>query len=164
MESNTFLYMAHRLNFIHIVSWRYSILLPTYGLHKVSLKFYQREVTQKLRKGEQSFLYAIYHLNLIHIAIKFHRYSIWLPSYGTHKDSTDVKYKSKGSNSETKKRRAATCCLDLIHTAMKFHQNIPYSYLIMACTRIVYEKKTYQKAVTPKLRKGEQPFLYVTSS
>ena len=32
----------------------------------------QREVTQKVRKGEQSFLYATSCLGLIHIAIKFH--------------------------------------------------------------------------------------------
>ena len=34
---------------------------------------------------------------------------------------------------------------------MKFHQNIPYGYLIMAHTRIVC-KKTNQRAVTQKLR------------
>ena len=33
----------------------------------------QREVTQKLRKGEQSFLYETHDLNLIHIALKFHQ-------------------------------------------------------------------------------------------
>ena len=49
----------------------------------------QKAVTQKLRKGEQPFLYA-------------------------------------------------TCRLDLIHIAMKFHQNIPYGYLVMVHTRIVY--------------------------
>ena len=42
-------------------------------MHKASLKFNQIEVTQKLRKGEQSFLYATHHLNLIHIAIKFNQ-------------------------------------------------------------------------------------------
>ena len=42
------------------------------------------EVTQKLRKGEQSFLYV-------------------------------------------------TDCLNLIHIAIKFHQDIPYGYLVMAC-------------------------------
>ena len=52
-----FLYATQHLNLIHIaiVSSRYSIMLPTYGMHKVNLKFHQREVSQKLRKGEQSF-------------------------------------------------------------------------------------------------------------
>ena len=59
-------------------------------MHKVSLKFHQIEVAQKLRKGEQSLLYATHRLNRIHIAIKVHRYSICLPSYGTHKDSMEI--------------------------------------------------------------------------
>ena len=33
-----------------------------------------------------------------------------------------------------------TRCLDLIHTVIKFHQNIPYGYLVMACMRIVYHR------------------------
>ena len=37
------------------------------------LKTNQREVTQKLRKGEQSFLYVTHGFNLIHIALKFHQ-------------------------------------------------------------------------------------------
>ena len=46
--------------------------------------------------------------------------------------------------------------------AMNFHQNIPYSYLVMARTNIVCIK-TNQRAVTQKLRKGDQPcILYVT--
>ena len=49
----------------------------------------QKAVIQKLRKGEQPFLYASY-------------------------------------------------CLVLVHIAMKFHKNVPYSYLVMARTRIVY--------------------------
>ena len=27
--------------------------------------------------------------------------------------------------------------LDLIHSAIKFHQDIPYGYLVVACIRIV---------------------------
>ena len=30
-----------------------------------------------------------------------------------------------------------THCLDLIHIAIKFHQDIPYGYLVMARIRIV---------------------------
>ena len=41
-----------------------------YGAHKDSLK-HQREVTQKLRKGEQSFLSARRRLDLIYIIVKF---------------------------------------------------------------------------------------------
>ena len=48
--------------------------------------------------------------------------------------------------------------LDLIHIAMKFHQNIPYGYLVMMRTRIVCNILTKGQ----KLRKGEQPFLYTT--
>ena len=33
----------------------------------------QREVIQKVRKGERSFLHATCRLDLIHIVIKFHR-------------------------------------------------------------------------------------------
>ena len=73
-------------------SSRYSIWLPTYGMHKVSLRFHQKEVTQKLGKGEQSFLYETHRLYLIHIAIKFH---LDMPygylSYGMHKDSMGKK-------------------------------------------------------------------------
>ena len=64
-------------------------------MYKASLKFYQREVTQKLRKGEQSFLYVTHYLNLIHIDIKF-------------------------------------------------NQDIPYGYLGMACTRIVWKLQMCQ--------------------
>ena len=50
-------------------------MVPSYGTHidSVGKKINQREVTQKLRKGEQSFLYVTNCLNLIHITIKFHQ-------------------------------------------------------------------------------------------
>ena len=48
---------------------------------------------------------------------------------------------SKGRNSETEKDSNlflyAPHCLDLVHIAIKFHQDIPYCYLVMACIRIV---------------------------
>ena len=53
----------------------------SYGAYKDSLKkkkkkkkkkTHKREVTRKVRKGEQSCLYATRRLDLIHIAIKFH--------------------------------------------------------------------------------------------
>ena len=37
-------------------------------------KYNQREVTQKVRKGEQSVLHPAHRLDLIHIAMKFHSY------------------------------------------------------------------------------------------
>ena len=48
----------------------YSIQQPTYGRHKVSHKFNQSEVTQKVRKIEGSFLHGTHHLEFMHIAIK----------------------------------------------------------------------------------------------
>ena len=39
---------------------------------KTGEKNNQRDVTQKLRKREQSFLYATHHLDLIYIARRFH--------------------------------------------------------------------------------------------
>ena len=48
--------------------------LPSYGTQIDSVvKTNQREVTQKLRKKEQSFLYATHSLDLIHNVIKFHQ-------------------------------------------------------------------------------------------
>ena len=49
----------------------------------------KREVTQKVKKGEQSFLHATRRLGLIHIAMKRHSDIPhgWLPSYDAHKDS-----------------------------------------------------------------------------
>ena len=55
------------------------------------LKTNKREVTEKVRKGEQSFLHA-------------------------------------------------TCCLDLIHTAMWYRPDITCGYLVMVCTRRVLKK------------------------
>ena len=73
----SFLCFTHCLNHIHIsIKFHQDILysyLFIYGMHKVSLKFHKKEVTQKMRKGDQSFLYTTHHLNLIHIAIKFHQ-------------------------------------------------------------------------------------------
>ena len=75
------------------------------------------------------------------------RYSIWLPSYGGHKGSLKKKKKKKKKTDQRevlKKLRKGeqflyvTRLLDLIHITLKFGQNIPYSYLVMAHTRKVY--------------------------
>ena len=70
------------------------------------------------------------------------------------------KNSSKGSNSETKKKvdqsfLYVTHRRNLIHIAIKFHQDIPYS------TQKVCQKFHHREA-TQKLRKGEQSFLYAT--
>ena len=38
-----------------------------------ALEIYRRDVTPKISKSKQSFLYVTYFLSLIYIAIKFHR-------------------------------------------------------------------------------------------
>ena len=71
--------MTDCLKFIHIaIKFHQDIpygYIPSYGtrIDSVGKKINQREVTQKLRKGEQSFLYVTHCLELIHIAIKFHQ-------------------------------------------------------------------------------------------
>ena len=75
-KSNLFFYVTHQLNLIHSaikfhqdIPYSYIVMVGTY---KDSQKINQREVTQKLKKGEQS-VYATHSLNFIHIAIKFHQ-------------------------------------------------------------------------------------------
>ena len=49
---------------------------------------------------------------------------------------------------------------DLIHIPIKLHEDIPNDYLVMSCTRIL--KKSNQRGITWKLRKGEQSSLSMT--
>ena len=103
--------------------------------------------TQKLRKGEQTFMYLTHRLNLIHIAVKFH---LDIPYGYLVMAHTMIVWKKKSNQREvTQKVRKgeqpflhATRRLDLIHIVMKVHQNIPYGYLAMARTRIVYARRT----------------------
>ena len=51
--------------------------------------------------------------------------------------------------------------------SLKFHQRevtqkliIPYGYLVMERTRIVWKKKTNQREVTQTVRKGRQSFMH----
>ena len=85
------------------------------------------------------------------IAMKLSRYSIWLPSYGTQIDSLGKKKKKKkkkNTNQKTvtqKQRKRKQSCLIaphclLIHITIKFHQDIPYGYLVMARILIVWKK------------------------
>ena len=45
----------------------------------------------------------------------------------------------------THKLRTVTNGLSLIHIAIKFHQGIPYGYLVMACIYIVWKKIIKEK-------------------
>ena len=56
------------------------------------------------------------------------------PSFDVHKKSL------RRMDKRTAGQRQS--CLDLIHISMKFHQNIPYGYLVLACTRKVYAEWT----------------------
>ena len=113
-------------------------------MHKVNLKFHQMDVTQKLRKEEQSFLYSTHRLNLIHIAIKLHQdipygYLVMACARIVWKEIL-----SERRNSESKKGRESflhmTCCLGLIYIALKFHSDIPYCYQVKICTSIDCKK------------------------
>ena len=120
-------------------------------------KKHQRKVTQKLRKREQSFLYATHCLDLIHIAIQY-----GYLHYGKHKDS--MKKKSKGSNSKTKKGRTIFFVRNttlLPHTHC-FKVSWRYSIQLPTYGTHRVNQKFYQREVIQKLRKGKQSFLYAT--
>ena len=121
----------------------------------------QMEVTQKVRKGQQSFLHGTCRLDNIQIAMKLH---LDIP-YGyrvTVRKRIVCKKLIKGQVTQKLRKGKqpflyATRRFDLIHIAMKFHQNTLYGFLLTSRTIIVC-KKTNLRAVTQKLRKGEQPF------
>ena len=75
-------------------------------MYKVSQKFYQWEVTQKVRKGEQLLLHVTCCLNLIYIAIKFHLDISYYYQVMVCTKIVGKKKIIKGSTSETKKGRA----------------------------------------------------------
>ena len=94
-------------------------------MHKVSLKCHQREITQKLRKGEQSFLYATqphainYHQDIPYGYLVMVRTRIVGEKSYQRKVIQKVR---KGEQSFLHKTRR----LDQIHIAMTFHSDIPY--------------------------------------
>ena len=105
-------------------------------MYKVSQNFNQREVTQKVRKGEQLFLHPTCRLDLIYIAIKFHQDV----SYGNKVNKESLK--KPNQREVTQKLRKGeqpflytTQSLNLIPIALKFHQDILYSYLLMVPIR-----------------------------
>ena len=90
------------------VSSKYSIWLPNHDMHKDSVKkISSKRSYSETKKGGQSFLYVIYRLNLIHIALKFHRdipYGYLWYAQGQSKIS------SKGSNLEIEKGKTIFFC------------------------------------------------------
>ena len=91
--------------------------------------------------GEQPFgMWLAIFTSYTHYYQNSSRYNIKLPTYGDH-----VKNLIKGSNSEMEKGRATflymTYHLNLIHVAIMFDQDIPYGYLVIARTRIVWKNK-----------------------
>ena len=55
-----------------------------------------------------------------------------------------------------------TCRLVLFYISTQYHQTIPKGIRVTEWTRNLFQTK--QREITPKLRKPELPFLYVTSS
>ena len=104
-------------------------------------------------------MYATHCLKLMLTAIKYHQD---IPYGYIDMASTRIVWNKTNQRAITQKVREqtflhATGHLDLIHIAIKFHSGIPYGYRVMMSTRLVC-KKTNRRAVTQKLRKGEQPF------
>ena len=54
----------------------------------------------------------------------------------------------------------ATCCLILFYISAKYHRNIPKGIPVTEQTRNLFQTK--QREITPKVRKPELSFLYVT--
>ena len=98
----------------------------------------QREVIQKLRKGEQSFFYATRRLDLIHITLMFSQ-NIPYTVTGAHKKSLRQRIKGKQLRKYERERIFLHMARHrhLIYIAMKFHLDIPYGYRIMARQRVV---------------------------
>ena len=116
--------------------------------NKVSQKLHQREVTQKLRKGQQYFLYVTLPLNLISIAVMIHQDIPYnnLLMVGTRSVKNLIKREvTKKVRKGEQSFMHVTCRLYLIYIAIKFHQDILYCYLIMACKRVVWKKLTKGK-------------------
>ena len=136
------MYGTHCLELIHIALKFHQAILYGYlviALTRECEKNNQREVTWKYRKQDQSFLYVTHCRNIIHIAIKFHRYSIQLHTYGTHKVSQKF-HQSRVTHKLRKREQSfmnATHPLNLIHIAITFHKDILYGNLLMVRIRSV---------------------------
>ena len=78
----------------YTVSWRYPKGLLSYGAYKYIGKCLKRSkgITQKLIKGEQSFLYATHRLDLISHSYEISwRYPKQLQIYGVYKNENYTK-------------------------------------------------------------------------
>ena len=115
----------HCLDLIHIaIKFYQDMWLLSYDTHKDSVKSNKREVTRKLRKTVQSFLYMTHRTHCYKVSS---RYSICLPAHATHKVSQ--KFNQREVSQKLRKGEYsflyATHCLNSIHIAIKFRQDIP---------------------------------------
>ena len=120
-------------------------------------------IVMELRKREQSFLYVTHCLDLINMAIKFH--SIWLPSYGRHKDSAKKNYQRE----VTWKQRKGDQPSFAYDTLLKPHTHCykvssRYSIRLPTYGTHKFNQKFHPREVTQKLRKGEQSFFIRNTS
>ena len=89
---------------------------------------------------------------------------LWLPSYGMHNDSVNKKKKKKKNQREvTRKQRKGdksfwygTHCLNLIHNAIKFYQDISYGYSYL------WYPQGQSKGSNSETEKERAIFLYAT--
>ena len=94
---------------------------------------------QLSKTGRAIILPVTHHLDLIHIAMKFHSYipygyQVMMRTRIVCKILIKGQYLRKGEQPFL----YVTRHLDLVHIAMKFHQNIPYGYLVI---RIFYARR-----------------------
>ena len=94
-------------------------------------KINQRGITWKIRKGEQSFLCATHHCNLIHIPIKCMKIPQRLLSYGAYKNVWK-KINQRGITWKLRKGEQSFLCethrLDLIYTPINLYEDILKGY------------------------------------
>ena len=132
---------------------------PIYGTHLDSQKFNFKGSYSETEKGRAIFLVRdIQFKRRTHCNKVLSKYSIWLSSYDTHKESVDKIYQREVTQKVIKAEQSllhATRRLNLIHIAIKFRPNIPYDYLVTLRTRIVW-KENNRKEVTQTLRKSNR--------
>ena len=88
------------------------------------------------------------------------KYSEGHSSYRADKKS--ISNKTKGDNSKSKKGRVVivTCRLVLFYISIRYHQNILKGIPVTEQTRNLFQTK--QREITPKVKKPDLSFLYVT--
>ena len=110
--------------------------LQSYGAYKNVWKN-QRGITWKLRKGEQSFLYATRHSDLIHIPINLHEDIIngnWIMA--RTRMFTDIRTDRQMDGGQTAPCYNMSTFIKMgKYTVIKVHQYLPIGYQGMSCTR-----------------------------